>query len=877
MNINKVFKSFSKIIILLILLINLFVLVFAAGEPPCEDNKEQGIWGCNIGNYGDEIFCTDSNDYSGFKQCVLDQDNSCYYWKILKKCDDGEYCEPSDEKRDNSYIALKQNKECSVIKSNDNVVELSQKSLTNDEENICYDIKTISYDEINNFNGDIDFVNNKPKQNVVSTDGKIVVSLPSLDNTPAKIRLTATNSDILIKSIKLTPKYHTILNWMGKFHSCMNVITPDPINSPNFKTESDRACQTYDMTTYPDVSISGKNDKTRNGIYYCDPNGYYSDETFKTNINYQVESSNSEGSLERSNLGYGINIFSNSGFEILNLNNVDYISVTSDGSNTKDESQNGFLGNDYSESWNKILNTSKKKHDVSINFKIPSVYLGEGGKQFLVSAWVKSIRNPQGEYSKPEISILDKSNEQKVYEEWTRIYFKSDVLNSGSQIITFSNGYFDNVQIEPIIEQDYPSKYYYTTQISGCCPNDYCWSGEYCVESSTRMDSETAKNTFTSDKSYFCGPKGTWVFGELKYDWTDGKAGLCENPSNQCFVYNDGEKSNYCVNSKQSVYDFYCENAKWTTKTKLVATALYNFAEANADSKTYTLACGNYNDVLNDYSYTIDSVSIEDYIKGIGLSGDESCETSLEEPYQENDDCIGNVCVLIYKKYGEKNVLFGSSVSRAFNADNDENKILNFYKTLGLDSNSCSKESNTLTKCGSNPVWYDAEKMIFIYGNNIDTNSFKEEEGLGNNLFDILKNFVSSLIGKNVQTSDEKDSNFEMIERMNLFNKLYLHKNSSNYIFAIDEIKYNHNPSVDDYQTPIETFVMKISGFNEIGNVCKSFANYEKSNFGFIGTNCTFENNEYTLVARDSIDDSKRAFNAWSNFTYNLRFDSLES
>ena len=97
-----------------------------------------------------------------------------------------------------------------------------------------------------------------------------------------------------------------------------------------------------------------------------------------------------------------------------------------------------------------------------------------------------------------------------------------------------------------------------------------------------------------------------WKETVLQYDWNYQRWGFCPQ-ENQCFVLSQGSIDNkaedfytgnypLCINDTEYIFDNYCDQSRWTSRTKFIATKLLEAAE----NDEFVLYCSPYKAVLPD-------------------------------------------------------------------------------------------------------------------------------------------------------------------------------------------------------------------------------------------------------------------------------------
>jgi hypothetical protein len=198
-----------------------------------------------------------------------------------------------------------------------------------------------------------------------------------------------------------------------------------------------------------------------------------------------------------------------------------------------------------------------------------------------------------------------------------------------------------------------------------------------------------------------------WESVELKYNWDLTSKGFCSQTT-QCLVralYNeslDNQPDKYwagianadkpkCIQDKQYLSDNYCENGKWSSRTKLIAQQLLAIAGTNS----FALYCDKYQNVLNEYKYNTDYGTVTTFLGGY-------CK---QPGNRRTENCVNNICVI---KYGTK-VAFGTAINTNISSDFSPLQALNHSKTK------CDGKTSTgYNPCGDS-VYYNPDTQSIIY------------------------------------------------------------------------------------------------------------------------------------------------------------------
>ncbi|MBI2668786.1 hypothetical protein HYX14_03005 [Candidatus Woesearchaeota archaeon] len=275
---------------------------------------------------------------------------------------------------------------------------------------------------------------------------------------------------------------------------------------------------------------------------------------------------------------------------------------------------------------------------------------------------------------------------------------------------------------------------------ASCCPDNFCWNGFACAE-----DMSANTNIFEElpDKTRFRCIKGEWRYLPLKYDWKGEKSGFCEIES-QCFVLASSEggdaaakaadayqsKGTFptCINDREYIFDHYCDQGNWTSRTKFIAQSLLSSIGENE----HIIYCAPYKQAFVEYGFdekyiagSLPAVSSQLPLLGETLSGGSATKTintcfntpSSLVPAEENT-CINAVCVAAYKKGGQTRKILATSLNKATD-DADS-----FLKALDLQPaklNELCPGEKLFNKCSGNigensgEIWYSEKLQGLAY------------------------------------------------------------------------------------------------------------------------------------------------------------------
>ncbi len=134
-------------------------------------------------------------------------------------------------------------------------------------------------------------------------------------------------------------------------------------------------------------------------------------------------------------------------------------------------------------------------------------------------------------------------------------------------------------------------------KISGCCPQNQCWSGSACVEISSALKISGQGYKCTASK-----PQSSWAKTTVQSTWDRIEDGFCAQDT-QCLLSPSGSSAKdgqtnlwftstpanqpKCINNGQYILDNYCDSGKWTSRTKLLAAQMISRAV-----KPFSIICG---------------------------------------------------------------------------------------------------------------------------------------------------------------------------------------------------------------------------------------------------------------------------------------------
>lgn len=390
-----------------------------------------------------------------------------------------------------------------------------------------------------------------------------------------------------------------------------------------------------------------------------------------------------------------------------------------------------------------------------------------------------------------------------------------------------------------------PAAYYDFTETArsglACCPESYCWNGYACVEPFgpyTYLAEHIAEG-----RDYRC-INGEWTHLPVKLDWNAQSWGFCEKES-QCFVLSsmgtadnptgtadqkNSAESFYnnefptCINDGEFIFDNYCQQGEWTSRTKFLADKLMEVA----GDDDYILYCAPYADVLLNFNNPGD---MENYLGGEspgpvpagGVEGMEGsilptgeaevrrlCFPDLTTDLVDSKDntCVNNICLL---KESDGTVSFATTLN-----NNLTDAESSFLYALNIPSDQleiiCPPGGSGFRKCNLNlagiegDLWYSPELKALVYGKygvQLTPNIFARTI---NSLMELLRGFLGL-------ESPAEEMTF-LSEAKN-FRDLYLLKKGAQEVRVLREEFSRYNQTLvaeyEGFSTPVCDYVNHVS------------------------------------------------------------------
>ncbi len=352
---------------------------------------------------------------------------------------------------------------------------------------------------------------------------------------------------------------------------------------------------------------------------------------------------------------------------------------------------------------------------------------------------------------------------------------------------------------------NYPINNLSSNQIAECCGQKQCWNGAECIESADNPSVMPIKNDFRCID-------GNWTKSSLKYT-PDGKnSGYCKKES-QCLLNPLARnESGQCLDSLNYVSDYYCENGKWSSRTKLLAGSLLGLKQGD-----YSLFCDIPENALNYVSYSVGNTIASDLLGKLGAN---------------------NVCILAF---GNK-VIFGTALDKGLDS------VKNGYSLFGISG--CINSTAYAPCDDSKKVWYDSRLKIIVHSkSSIDLSAASGNSTLDHDMALLLEKLNSTI------TPPYDDSYLNSFSRLN---RIYLEQKSGRNIFAsIDE------SGITNLVASYNNFDSKICDFLLLFN--------ERNRDDFSGIACHSDSSSHYILAQGNKFTLFHPDSIWNDITSKLR------
>ncbi|MEK6874802.1 MAG: hypothetical protein AABX52_03585 [Nanoarchaeota archaeon] len=383
-----------------------------------------------------------------------------------------------------------------------------------------------------------------------------------------------------------------------------------------------------------------------------------------------------------------------------------------------------------------------------------------------------------------------------------------------------------------------------------CCSQNQCFSGIKCVD-------DQRNDTKPSTTGGFRCIGGEWIKQDIKTTPDNSAAGFCPEET-QCLYNPAGNLSNNdkpetafttipkqepaCIANGQSIKQYYCDRGNWTSRTKILAEYLLDFAESQS-RRNYSIFCDNFGEVLNFVGYETfpNAGPVQRYLG-------ENCKINdISIP------CVNQFCVLRYNK----GVAFGVSINIPIN-----DTTQSFLTALGKSSRFCNTAftENRFASCSSG-IYYNQNlnSIIFTPTGTLSSSDILE---LTTQRDSFIKTRFSNLVEFSNRTQLADQQGF--FSTTSLFDTIYISRVASKDLFAfLEKSRFNLIPL--DY---IGARYINLNVSDRAGkNSCDLINARINSD---LNRDCLFTNSSMSFIAF-STSNFGNLRDIWRDFTAKLR------
>ena len=408
-----------------------------------------------------------------------------------------------------------------------------------------------------------------------------------------------------------------------------------------------------------------------------------------------------------------------------------------------------------------------------------------------------------------------------------------------------------------------------TSYEDGCCPDNFCFDGFTCVDGlsgksfgKTIFDESTSsfalKDWAPDDErlneldfdQFVCAfdvetKKSDWTKVYQKEMWDNLSRGYCLS-QNKCWYNNQLTNEEECVNTGFWEKDHYCDEGDWISRTKLLAERLVNVA---GEEDNFALFCDTYENVLNEYQYTLENAPNFDILSFLSYSGS-----------------VNNFCVLTYPTDEQDKIFMGVTLNKDY--DGGVDPVLEKFMQITPEQEQGNCENvqfddeygGCLDETTDKHLFLNKKTSSLIYTRTKGLSSLplSEKTFLGIIEQPVMKviNLIRRIFG--LYTIKDKDYELSLLDSVNDFNTIYFAKNSGRYVLG-------HKEELESSDSGLLS--IKFENFN--ADVCsKLYGNDE-----YQGIDCIViidkSSNEKPSYLVTTMEPSN--FNIWHDGTAKLR------
>ncbi len=329
----------------------------------------------------------------------------------------------------------------------------------------------------------------------------------------------------------------------------------------------------------------------------------------------------------------------------------------------------------------------------------------------------------------------------------------------------------------------------------GCCPAQWCWNGNLCIENQINEACEPYVYEL-NDVTYRC-KNGQWKQSFKAWEWTNEKYGYCPDNSD-CFISCQNASNNYkpdmyfstqppqCIANGQYILDHFCYNRSWITRTALVATKLVN----NMNDHNFKISCGSAAEILNEADYTVNEKPVYLYLL-------QNCKiNNIPVP------CVNNFCLI--KDLNTNQTIFGTSLNSGLNeGEYAFGTVINIGNCEGPPPSSEEGQEWDYRMCKQN-VFYNPYLKAVLYSNK-PINLVEDMDGWQAFSFFLVHpiNAIINLIESNEVYYVNKITNtkleFPILKDAPAYGNLYILRDDDLHVEGVFEMEKRINDTFGNY------------------------------------------------------------------------------
>ncbi len=273
-----------------------------------------------------------------------------------------------------------------------------------------------------------------------------------------------------------------------------------------------------------------------------------------------------------------------------------------------------------------------------------------------------------------------------------------------------------------------------------CCPAASCWNGTDCAHDQTKKPWEEPVSNYRCVENEAGDVE--WRTAVKKLTWDGLQEGYCPTKS-YCLVPNTNPKALKCIKSGEYIENHYCDDGKWSTRTRLVAQALLNYTLDNSPEE-FTLYCDEFENVLNDVDtnpeFVADAKIRDFYIKA---GAEHACTLKMPDPAKPLPN-MDKVLIGVAADVQIDTLLDFNIDIRILSIVGGRYRFISLFTSDPTLCKDAILNDDKFTKCGNSNLWINNKTMLVIYSKD-DISNFKPTP-IGLKILEFLVNPLQATI-----------------------------------------------------------------------------------------------------------------------------------